>query len=64
MCFFFLARGFFSSHRYHKLLLGTQAFIDGDIDTGFIQKHGDELTTPPPISNVKKFLDVPADKKK
>lgn len=41
---------------YHKLLLGTEAFIKGDVDTGFIIKHAAELTNPPQQSKVKNFL--------
>ncbi|KAG1673300.1 hypothetical protein FOA52_002580 [Chlamydomonas sp. UWO 241] len=51
--------GVVSTIGYHQLLLTHPAFIAGDVDTGFIQKHGDELTTPPPLSKIKKYLDGP-----
>ncbi|KAI8472091.1 MAG: carbamoyl-phosphate synthase L chain, ATP binding domain-containing protein [Monoraphidium minutum] len=41
---------------FHKLILDHPAFRAGDVDTGFIPKYQDELTTPPPISKVKAFL--------
>ncbi|GAB4820653.1 hypothetical protein N2152v2_007699 [Parachlorella kessleri] len=33
---------------FHLLILDTEAFKSGDVDTGFIVKHADELTRPPP----------------
>jgi acetyl-CoA carboxylase biotin carboxylase subunit len=33
---------------YHLLLLDHPAFVAGDVDTGFIVKHGDDLKEPPP----------------
>jgi acetyl-CoA carboxylase biotin carboxylase subunit len=33
---------------YHLLILDNPSFVAGDVDTGFIVKHGDELTEPPP----------------
>ena len=32
---------------YHKLILDTEDFRQGNVDTGFIPKHADELSTPP-----------------
>lgn len=32
---------------YHVLLLESEDFIDGNVDTGFIPNHQDELSTPP-----------------
>ncbi|GMH38027.1 hypothetical protein BSKO_05911 [Bryopsis sp. KO-2023] len=32
---------------YHMLLLGSEDFIKGEVDTGFIPSHQDELATPP-----------------
>lgn len=32
---------------YHMLLLASEDFIAGNVDTGFIPKHQDELETPP-----------------
>lgn len=33
---------------YHLLILENEAFKAGDVDTGFIVKHGDELNKPLP----------------
>eukprot|EP00850_Spirogloea_muscicola_P002441 SM000009S23570 [mRNA] locus=s9:805186:809977:+ [translate_table: standard] len=33
---------------YHKLILDIQDFKDGKVDTAFIPKHEEELSTPPP----------------
>eukprot|EP00271_Cylindrocystis_brebissonii_P018034 TRINITY_DN493_c0_g1_i2.p1 TRINITY_DN493_c0_g1~~TRINITY_DN493_c0_g1_i2.p1 ORF type:complete len:605 (-),score=85.57 TRINITY_DN493_c0_g1_i2:557-2185(-) len=41
---------------YHKLILDIQAFKDGNIDTGFIAKHEEELKTPPPAISKKKLV--------
>ncbi|WIA31568.1 hypothetical protein OEZ86_002456 [Tetradesmus obliquus] len=41
---------------FHKLILNNEAFRAGDVDTGFIPKHIDSLSTPPPTSKVKQFL--------
>ena len=41
---------------FHKLILDHPAFRAGDVDTGFIPKYQDELTTPPPTSRAVKFL--------
>lgn len=41
---------------FHKLILDHPAFRAGDVDTGFIPKHQDELTTPPPTSKAVKFM--------
>lgn len=32
---------------YHMLLLSTDDFKKGNVDTGFISKHEEELATPP-----------------
>jgi acetyl-CoA carboxylase biotin carboxylase subunit len=32
---------------YHLLILDNQDFVAGDVDTGFIPKHADELSEPP-----------------
>lgn len=32
---------------YHLLILENEAFQAGDVDTGFIVKHGDSLQQPP-----------------
>lgn len=48
--------GVVSTIGYHKLILSNEYFIKGDIDTGFIVKHAAELLTPPPESNIKKYL--------
>ena len=34
---------------YHKNILNHEAFVRGDVDTGFIPKYGDELNVPPPV---------------
>lgn len=39
---------------YHKLILDTPDFRSGDVDTGFIQKHAEDLSTPPEIKEVGK----------
>jgi len=49
---------------YHKLILQTQAFKDGDVDTGFIIKHAEELNTPPPTPKAKQFLSEAAKARK
>ena len=41
---------------FHQLILNNEAFRAGDVDTGFIPKHADELTTPPPPSKARQFL--------
>jgi acetyl/propionyl-CoA carboxylase alpha subunit len=33
---------------YHLLILESEAFKAGDVDTGFIVKHADELAKPLP----------------
>jgi len=35
--------------QYHKLILDSPDFRKGDVDTGFIPKHQDELSQPPPV---------------
>jgi hypothetical protein len=37
---------------FHKLILNHPAFRAGDVDTGFIPKYQEELTTPPPEPKV------------
>lgn len=41
---------------YHKLILASADFAKGEVDTGFIPKHQDELAVPPPPSKAKVFL--------
>ena len=48
---------------YHKLILASADFLKGDVDTGFIPKHQDELTVPPPPSKAKIFLTETTKKK-
>ena len=38
---------------YHLLILDNEDFIAGDVDTGFIPKHADELTEPPVLPQKK-----------
>lgn len=38
---------------YHKLILDTADFKAGVVDTGFIPKHADELSQPPPAKEVR-----------
>ena len=33
---------------FHELILENEAFKAGDVDTGFIAKHGDQLAEPLP----------------
>lgn len=40
---------------YHKLILDVADFQSGDVDTGFIPKHADELSQPPPAREVQLF---------
>ena len=42
---------------YHKLIMQHPKFVEGQVDTGFIAKYGDELQRPadPPIAK-KKFV--------
>ncbi|KAF8070883.1 biotin carboxylase 1 [Scenedesmus sp. PABB004] len=49
---------------FHKLILNNEAFRAGDVDTGFIPKHIDNLNVPPPTSRVKQFLSDRAKAKK
>ncbi|XP_058732170.1 biotin carboxylase 2, chloroplastic [Vicia villosa] len=37
---------------YHKLILDTQDFKNGKVDTAFIPKHEEELAVPPPAKRV------------
>jgi len=38
---------------YHRNILNHPYFVAGDVDTGFIPKHGDELSTPPePVRSI------------
>ena len=41
---------------YHTMILDLQDFKNGNVDTGFIQKHQEELSTPkmPPTKSVSK----------
>ncbi|KAG2426150.1 hypothetical protein HXX76_013131 [Chlamydomonas incerta] len=41
---------------FHKLILATEAFKAGDVDTGFIIKHADELKEPPPVPKVRSYM--------
>lgn len=41
---------------FHKLILGTDAFKAGDVDTSFIVKHADELREPPANPKVKTYM--------
>lgn len=41
---------------FHKLILNHHAFKAGDVDTGFIPKYQEELSTPPATPRVKTFL--------
>eukprot|EP00889_Picochlorum_renovo_P000316 jgi/Picre1/27346/NNA_000315.t1 len=38
---------------YHLLILDNEDFIAGDVDTGFIPKHADELAEPPVLPQKK-----------
>lgn len=49
---------------YHKLILNSEPFRSGDIDTGFIAKHGDDLKEPPKPSKVSKFMSEAAKARK
>ena len=33
---------------YHCMILEIEDFVNGNVDTGFIPKHADQLTEPPP----------------
>jgi acetyl-CoA carboxylase, biotin carboxylase subunit len=37
---------------FHKLIMEHPKFVEGIVDTGFIAKHGDELTKPEEDPNV------------
>lgn len=41
---------------YHLLILDNKDFIAGDVDTGFIPKHADELASPPVSSKKANFV--------
>lgn len=43
---------------YHLLILENEDFIAGNVDTGFIAKHGDSLTEPPRIKTLKVVEDA------
>ncbi|POS81313.1 methylcrotonoyl-CoA carboxylase subunit alpha [Diaporthe helianthi] len=43
--------GLSTNIEFLKRLCRSQAFIDGDVETGFIKKHGDELFKPRQIDN-------------
>ncbi|CAL5225672.1 g8535 [Coccomyxa viridis] len=34
--------------QYHEMILEIEDFVNGNVDTGFIPKHADQLTDPPP----------------
>lgn len=34
--------------QYHEMILEIDDFVNGIVDTGFIPKHADQLTDPPP----------------
>lgn len=34
--------------QYHEMILEIDDFVNGNVDTGFIPKHADQLTDPPP----------------
>ena len=38
--------------QYHKLILDNADFRAGEVDTGFIPSHADELSSPPPVREV------------
>ena len=38
---------------YHTMILDNADFKKGDVDTGFIPKHADELSSPPPAREVR-----------
>ena len=40
---------------YHTMILDLPDFKSGDIDTGFIPKHAEELQDPPPPIRVRMF---------
>lgn len=48
---------------YHLLILDHEAFRAGDVDTGFIPKHGDELILPPEAARKKPNVVVEAAKR-
>ncbi|GBG84400.1 hypothetical protein CBR_g38682 [Chara braunii] len=48
---------------YHKLILEIQDFKDGKVDTAFIPKHEEELSTPPPPPKKKKIVVAPKSSK-
>ncbi|PNW79595.1 hypothetical protein CHLRE_08g359350v5 [Chlamydomonas reinhardtii] len=41
---------------FHKLILATEAFKAGDVDTGFIIKHAEELKESPGVPKVRTYL--------
>jgi len=34
--------------QYHEMILEIDDFVNGNVDTGFIPKHADQLSDPPP----------------
>ena len=44
--------------QYHTMLLDLQDFKDGNVDTGFIPNHADELKEPPPAKPVRLLMPV------
>ncbi|KAG2497532.1 hypothetical protein HYH03_004680 [Edaphochlamys debaryana] len=41
---------------FHKLIMANEAFKRGEVDTGFIVKHAEELKEPPPTPKVFTYL--------
>eukprot|EP00798_Chlamydomonas_sp_ICE-L_P002148 gene2148-18197_t len=41
---------------YHQLILDSEAFRNAIVDTGFILKHAEELSSPPKESKARVFL--------
>lgn len=49
---------------YHKLIMEHPKFVEGDVDTGFIVKHADDLHEPPENGAAKRNFVAEAGKKK
>lgn len=47
-----------STGPFHKLILANEDFMKGEVDTGFIPKHIDDLNIPPKEPKTKIFLQV------
>ncbi len=43
---------------YHKLILDIPDFRRGDVDTGFIPSHQEELSTPPEVKEVRQITSL------